>query len=116
MDVRPLLKELTNVLAHARNPRELSVLLEGLLTPQEIREVVFRWRLLNRLLDGATQRQIARELGVSLGKISRGSRLLQFGPSEFREIVERIRRDVPKKDPGRAPAGDESRGFLGEDS
>ncbi len=100
IDIDVLRKELTNIIAAVRDSDELAVLLDGLLTPQEIREVVFRWRLMNRLLDGVPQREIAQELGVSLGKISRGSRLLQFGPSEFRDLVERLRRRNRGEDRG----------------
>ena len=79
--------ELGSILKHANDQGELEVLVEGLLTPQEIEEVVRRWRLLKRLIAGETQRDISRELGVSLGKISRGSRLLQYGPPKFRDLV-----------------------------
>ena len=75
-----------------KTPAELGVLLEGLLTPRETREIIFRWRLITRLLEGVPQRDIAAELGVSLGKISRGSRLLQYGPPEFRALIEKIHR------------------------
>ena len=85
------IEQLSLLLSRACNEGELAVLLEGLLTPQEAEEVVLRWQLLVRLLEGETQRDIARDLGVSLGKIARGSRLLQFGPTEFRELAERLR-------------------------
>jgi Trp operon repressor len=65
-------------------------LINGLLTPSEIEEVVFRWRLVRLLLKGHTQRAISDELGVSLGKISRGSRLLKYGPPGFRHLAERL--------------------------
>jgi Trp operon repressor len=81
--------ELAAILSCARNEDELAILLAGLLTPQEIEEAVVRWRLLGRLLGGQTQRDIAQELGISLGTIARGSRLLKYGPEAFRELVER---------------------------
>ena len=83
--------ELSKILAQAENRRELETLLEGLLTPGEIQEAVFRWRLMKRLLRGDTHRKISADLGVSLGKIARGSRLLKYGPEEFRELVERFK-------------------------
>jgi len=86
-----LIPELISLIGSADGLDDLGILLEGLLTPREIREIVFRWRLISRLLEGVPQRDIASELGVSLGKISRGSRLLQYGPPEFRELIERIR-------------------------
>ena len=87
MEDGPLAK-LTATLSSARDAGELQVLIEGLLTPQEIEEIAQRWHLMVSLVRGQTQREIARELGVSLGKIARGSRLLKYGPPEFRRLVE----------------------------
>jgi len=81
-------EELSRIFTQAENRRELETLIEGLLTPGEIEEAVFRWRLMKRLLRGDTHRKISSDLGVSLGKIARGSRLLKYGPEEFRELVE----------------------------
>jgi Trp operon repressor len=82
-------QELRKIFAQTRGGAELDALLDGLLTPQECAEFVKRWRLLERLTEGVPQRTIAKELGVSLGTISRGSRLLQFGPAKFRALVKR---------------------------
>ena len=82
--------ELSGLLLQALNRRELEILLQGLLTPQEIDEVVLRWRLMEQLLKGTTQREISHGLGISLGKIARGSRLLKYGPEEFRLLVQRL--------------------------
>lgn len=81
--------ELRRILNLATDDSTRETLLEGLLTPQEIEEFVLRWRLLQELLQEKPQREIAKDLGISLGKIARGSRLLQFGPPQFRELVER---------------------------
>lgn len=88
------LAELSHLIAQARDRRELEVLLQGLLTPQELDEVVLRWRLMAALLAGKRQRDISRELGISLGKIARGSRLLKYGPPEFRELAEQLLREA----------------------
>lgn len=80
-------QELRGILNGAKSVEELDALLEGLLTPQEIEELILRWRLLQKLLQDIPQREIAKELGISLGKIARGSRLLQYGPPQFRTLV-----------------------------
>ena len=82
-------QELRKIFALARNGAELEGVLDGLLTPQECEEFVKRWRLLELLARGIPQRTIAKELGVSLGTISRGSRLLKYGPAKFRALVRR---------------------------
>ena len=85
-----LLNELSWVLSQASNRDDLETLLQGLLTPQELEEVIQRWRLIQMLLEGRTQRDISHDLGISLGKIARGSRLLKYGPPEFRALAARI--------------------------
>jgi Trp operon repressor len=91
------IRELSSILAQARDEHELSVLLEGMLTPQEIEDAVVRWKLILKLKDGETQRDIAHALGISLGKIARGSRLLQYGPAEFSRLVGQIRERLQQK-------------------
>ncbi|MFO7820616.1 MAG: Trp family transcriptional regulator [Lentisphaeria bacterium] len=88
-----LIDELCSVLEKARDRTELKTLLNGLLTPREISEVSVRWHLMQKLLEGRTHREIANDLGISLGKIARGSRLLQYGSSDFKTLLERIRRE-----------------------
>ena len=82
-------QELRAILNTATSADELDSLLDGLLTPQEIEECIQRWRLLQKLLQEIPQREIAKELGISLGTIARGSRLIQYGPPLFRTLVKR---------------------------
>lgn len=94
-----LLNELSRILSRASNREELGILLQGLLTPQELEEIIQRWRLVEMLLEGRTQRDISHELGISLGKIARGSRLLKYGPPEFRTLVARIHDEAKDNHP-----------------
>lgn len=84
------LDELSGLILQTRSRQELEVLLQALLTPQELDEVILRWRLIALLMKGTTQRDISHELGISLGKIARGSRLLKYGPPRFRELATRL--------------------------
>jgi TrpR family trp operon transcriptional repressor len=86
--------ELARILVKARDEAELKTLIGGLLAPQELEEVVLRWELLQELLSGRTQREISERLGVSLGKIARGSRLVKYGPPEFPELLARIQQEL----------------------
>jgi TrpR family trp operon transcriptional repressor len=86
------LAALSGLILRTTTRRDLEVLLQGLLTPQELDEVVLRWRLMAALLAGGKQRDISRQLGISLGKIARGSRLLKYGPPEFRQLAEALLR------------------------
>lgn len=85
-----LCRELAELLAQAESPHDLEILVEGLLTPAEVEEIMRRWRLLQRLMAGQTQREISREMKVSLGKISRGSRMLKYGLPEFADLMRRF--------------------------
>lgn len=91
---RQSLEKLSRIVAKAHDRGELKVLLEGLLTPHELDEAMTRWQLLAMLEKGMTQRDISRQLSVSLGKIARGSRLLKYGPPEFQQLFRRIAADL----------------------
>ncbi len=84
------LSELSGLILQVRDRQELEALLQGLLTPQELDEIVLRWRLVVQLLQGTPQRDISQKLGISLGKIARGSRLLKYGPAKFRRLAQRL--------------------------
>ncbi|HEY1407285.1 MAG TPA: Trp family transcriptional regulator [Spirochaetota bacterium] len=56
---------------------EMKKLFSEFFTPAEIDDLILRWKLLSELADGKTQREIAKNLHISLCKITRGSRLLK---------------------------------------
>ena len=72
-------KELSfpEALAAINKGARMSRFLKELLTPDELRNVMLRWRLMQMLNAGHTQRAIARRLKISLCKITRGSRILK---------------------------------------
>ena len=57
-------------------------------TPAEIQDVALRWRLMTMLHEGVPQREIADDLGISLCKITRGSRVLKGRGSVTKRIIE----------------------------
>ncbi|PKL06303.1 MAG: transcriptional regulator [Spirochaetae bacterium HGW-Spirochaetae-9] len=61
-----------------------------LLTPAEADEMAKRWALVKELSKGMAQRKIAEELGLSLCKITRGSRELKKEGSAFRALLGRL--------------------------
>ncbi len=71
------LETVAEVLASITSPAEMISFLKELLTPGEIRDITLRWRLLELLAAGETQRKIAEELRISLCKITRGSKILK---------------------------------------
>lgn len=92
----PLVKDLADILSRIQDREELETFLQGLLTPSEIEEIQLRWQLLTALADGQTQRNISSQLGISLGKIARGSRLMKYGDEQFVNTVQRIHHEQNK--------------------
>ena len=90
------LKELAAVLADTRESAAMRELLEALLTPRERSRLALRWRLVCLLTSGVHQRSIARQLGISLCNITRGSRELKRR-SVFRQKVSQFVRDQLKQ-------------------
>jgi TrpR family trp operon transcriptional repressor len=71
------LNELAAVFASVRAPDAMARLFGDMLTHAELHDLILRWRLLKMLDAGVSQRQIAETLGISLCKITRGSRVLK---------------------------------------
>lgn len=70
-------ERVAGILASIESSEEMRTFLKELLTPGEVRDITLRWRLLERLSEGVTQRRIAEELRISLCKITRGSKILK---------------------------------------
>jgi TrpR family trp operon transcriptional repressor len=85
------LGELSRTLAGIRDSEFIEDLLRCLLTPAETADIAARWALVKALDEGHPQREIAKNLGVSLCKITRGSRELKKPNSAFRRVLERMK-------------------------
>lgn len=83
-------KELCELFASIENEKEADKLLQDILTPQEIDSLTERWQLVQELARGTPQRKIAAKLNVSISKITRGSRVLQYGSGGFRIFLQRL--------------------------
>lgn len=100
------LKELSVSLAQIDDPLLIERFLKSLLTPNEIEEISTRWALVQLLDNGMSQRNISKKLGLSLCKITRGSRELKKNNSAFKEVIEiykkisNLKREVQIKSKG----------------
>jgi TrpR family trp operon transcriptional repressor len=83
------ISEIAEVLARVRDPRLIAGFLASILTRRELEEVDGRWQLVKLLARGESQRAIARRLGMSLCKITRGSRELKKPNSAFARVLGR---------------------------
>jgi TrpR family trp operon transcriptional repressor len=86
------LKELSLALAAIQEPGFIEDFFRCILTPAETADIAARWALVKALDQGRSQREIARDLGVSLCKITRGSRELKKPNSAFRRMLEQAKR------------------------
>lgn len=73
------LDELLEHLLNQTNKAEMQYALQGLLTPTELAEVPKRLQIFKMLKAGIPQREIAKELGVGIATVTRGSRELKSG-------------------------------------
>ena len=71
------LKDISSILCEICDPDEMTEFLQEMLTPAECKDLSLRWRLMQMLSEGVTQRKIAAELGISLCKITRGAKILK---------------------------------------
>ncbi len=86
------LQDLYMLFAAVNTPAEAERLLEDILTPQELASVAERWQLVQQLAKGKAQRQIADQLGISISKITRGSRMLQEGSGGFAHFLKKLKK------------------------
>ncbi|MDR2094145.1 MAG: trp operon repressor [Treponema sp.] len=81
------IKELALILANIKDGDFIEDFFRCLLTPAEMADIAARWALVKALDKQIPQREIAKELGLSLCKITRGSRELKKPNSAFRRML-----------------------------
>jgi TrpR family transcriptional regulator, trp operon repressor len=87
-----------------------------LLTPSEMDEIAKRWALVKEIATGRPQREIAKDLGLSLCKITRGSRELKKESSAFKSMLELAGLEVPDVIARRRPPRHEAPGAAVPDT
>ncbi|MCG8616376.1 MAG: trp operon repressor [Desulfobacterales bacterium] len=82
-------KDLLDVVLSLRDREELESFFTDLFTPAELDDITLRWKLLKDLHAGMTQRKIAEKYGISLCKITRGSKVLKNKDSVVLKVLSR---------------------------
>jgi TrpR family trp operon transcriptional repressor len=88
------ISEMAHALSKA-DPDLIEGFLYSLFTPSEADEIAKRWALVKQIATGRPQREIAKDLGLSLCKITRGSRELKKEASAFKRMLALAGIDVP---------------------
>lgn len=73
------LDNLVGTLLDIKGKNEMRDFLYGILTPYELREIPRRLEIVKRLKAGIGQHKIAKDLGVGVATVTRGSRELKKG-------------------------------------
>jgi len=87
------LSELASALAAAKDPLLVKHFLRRLLTPAEAADIAARWALVKALEQKIPQREIAKNLGLSLCKITRGSREMKSPDQAFQKMLAMSRKN-----------------------
>jgi TrpR family trp operon transcriptional repressor len=88
------LSDICQVFCSINDSDQMQAFLAEVLTPAERRDLALRWELMRRLRKGVPQRQIAKELGISLCKITRGAKILKQDHSLSRHFLNSEQNDT----------------------
>ena len=84
------MEKISKILAEIDDPELLDRFLSEILTTREYKDLSLRWQLLIDLANGETQRAIANKHGISLCKITRGSKILKNEGSVTAKLLNKL--------------------------
>ena len=91
--------QIASILAKIEDRKLIRDFLICILTKYEIKEIAGRWELVKLLNNGMSQRKIAEQLGMSLCKITRGSKELKKRDSAFKTVLDSYVEHGAEKEP-----------------
>lgn len=71
------LREICNSVNQLPDVEQIEAFFKEILSEKELEDIQLRWELMKKLKEGESQRNIAKELHVSLCKITRGAKILK---------------------------------------
>ncbi len=84
------LKEISQFLAQNDDEKIILRFLKSLLTQAELKSIASRWQIVKLLDQGVPQRKIAKDLHLSLCKITRGSKELKKRNSILKKAIQQF--------------------------
>ena len=85
------IKEISKTVKNMNSEKEVYNFLLEILTESEVETLSKRWRIVNLLMQGKSQREIAKELQVSLCKVTRGAKILKNKNSVTKKVLKEIK-------------------------
>ena len=81
------IKEISEIINKIKTSEEIYNFLLELLTESELAVLSKRWRILKMLDEGKTQREITKELNVSLCNVTRGAKIIKNKNAAVRKYL-----------------------------
>lgn len=85
------IKEISKAINSLNSDTKIYNFLLEILTESEVETLSKRWRIVNSLMQGKSQREISKELQVSLCKVTRGAKILKNKNSVIKKILKEIK-------------------------
>ena len=86
-------KELVKTLAGIKDEKTMNDFLDDLLTGAEAEELPKRLQIIKQLSKGASQREVAKNLGVGIATVTRGAKELKNKKGGFRKILDKLQKN-----------------------
>jgi TrpR family trp operon transcriptional repressor len=90
-------EELADVFCRIGERKQMLAFFDEIFTPAERKDLLLRWKLMKMLKNGITQRKIVSELGISLCKITRGSKIIHNRHSVTNRMLNQLGTKKEKK-------------------
>lgn len=71
------MKDFVSALSAIKTEEEMQAFVQEIFTEKELSDFEKRWQLMKQLKEGKTQREIAKNLGISLCKVTRGNKIIK---------------------------------------
>jgi len=84
------LSEIIEIFSSTTDKREMRNLFEDVFTDAEREDIAKRWYIFKELYKGTPQRRIAKDMEVSLCKITRGSKTLKRDDSVIKRVLSEL--------------------------
>lgn len=88
MELDEAYDDLIRLFANTSDEEEMKHLFEDMFTDAEQKDFTIRWKLMNDLYQHKSQRDIAKELKISLCRITRGSKMLKKKDGFIRKVLQ----------------------------